>query len=209
MTLEPSEDRGSCSGRKRIRNQELIDRIRDDVENSPKRSSRKRCQVLGIKRGTLLNALTEDLKKYPYHIQTHQKLTPNDMKRREAMAVELMDKIEDNKTFLPYLFTSDEAHFYLDGQVNSKNNVYWGSERPNEVSHKPQHSPKVTAWCTMSTFGIIGPFFFEENGGAVTINAERYIKLLEKFYNEVKTRFPSYLVKLWFQQDGSSPTPPI
>ena len=57
----------------------------------------------------------------------------------------------------------------------------------------------------MSTFGIIGPFFFEENGGAVTINAERYIKVLEKFYNEVKTRFPSYLVKLWFQQDGASP----
>ena len=77
--------------------------------------------------------LKEDLWKYPYRTQTKQKLTPADMKRREEMAVVLMDKIEENKTFFPYLFTSDEAHFHLDGQVNSKNNVIWGSERPTDV----------------------------------------------------------------------------
>ena len=200
-----SDERGSLSGRKRVRDEPLIARIRSDVENSPKRSTRKRCQSLGIARTTLRRVLKDDLGKYPYRIQTKQKLTPADMKRREEMAVVLMDKIEENKTFLPYLFTSDEAHFHLDGQVNSKNNVFWGSERPTEVAQKPLHSPKVTAWCAMSTLGIFGPFFFEERGETVTVNAERYIKVLKKFYKELKTRFPGYLKRLWFQQDGASP----
>ena len=119
-----SDERGSHSGRKRVRDEPLIARIRSDVENSPKRSTRKRCQSLEIARTTLRRVLKDDLGKYPYRIQTKQKLTPADMKRREEMAVVLMDKIEENKTFLPYLFSSDEAHFHLDGQVNSKNNVF-------------------------------------------------------------------------------------
>ena len=69
----------------------------------------------------------------------------------------LMDKIVGNKTFLPYLWKSDEAHFYLDGQVNSKNNVFWGSERPTEVAQKPLHSQKVTGWCALSTLASLVP----------------------------------------------------
>ena len=39
----------------------------------------------------------------------------------------------------------------------------------------------------------------------MTVNAERYIKVLKKFYKELETRFPGYLKRLWFQQDGASP----
>ena len=42
----------------------------------------------------------------------------------------------------------------------------------------------------MSKIGIIGPLFFEERGGLVTVTAERYIKILRKFYKELETRFP-------------------
>ena len=89
------------------------------------------------------------------HKETMQKLTPYDKKRKEAVAVVLIDKIEENMSFLflPYLFTSDEAHFHLDGQVNSTSNFYWGTERPNEVAQKPLHSAKVTAWCELFTMG--------------------------------------------------------
>ena len=90
-----------------------------------------------------------------------------------------MDKIENNESFLPYLFISGEAHFHLDGHVNSKNNNNWGTEPPNEVVEKPLHSQKVTAWCALSTMlGCIGPFFFEAKGATVTITAERYIEVL-------------------------------
>ena len=92
-----SGDRESHSGRKRKRDEALIDRVRDDVEDSPKRSSRKRCQALGISRSTLLRVIRSDLKQFPY------KLSPSDRKQRETMATVLMDKIETNKSFLGLL----------------------------------------------------------------------------------------------------------
>ena len=81
-------------------------------------------------------------------------------------------------SFLSLLWTSDEAHFHLDGQVNSKNIIYWGSSHPDEVREKPLHSQKVTVWCALSMKGIIGPLFFEENGDTVTItkDAERVLE---------------------------------
>ena len=49
------------------------------------------------------------------------------------MAEALMDKTELSKMFLPYFMTS-EAHFHLDGQVKSKNNVFLGEKPPIEVA---------------------------------------------------------------------------
>ena len=206
-------DRLSHSGRKRIRNEVMIYRVRGSVTDSPHRSTRRRCQELGISRTTLRRVLQEDIHLFPYHITTHQKLTEHDMSVRVEMAKVLCEKIESsalkrqasNKNFLSLLWTSDEAHFYLNGQVNSKNNIFWGSERPDEVAQKPLHSQKVTVWCALSSKGIIGPFFFEERGQTVTINTERYIKVLEKFWKELEKRYPSQMCRMWFQQDGASP----
>ena len=58
------------------------------------------------------------------------------------------------------LWFSDEAHFYLNAQVNQKNCCYWGSEKPNIYIEKPLHGKKVTVWATMSATGTVGPFFF-------------------------------------------------
>ena len=64
-----------------------------------------------------------------------------------------------------------EAHYHLDGRVNSKKNIYWGSTRPTEVSQKPLHCKKVTAWVGMFSGGIIEPFFVvEENGATATLS---------------------------------------
>ena len=188
------ETRESHSGRKRIRNEALIERVRKAVADSPKRSTRKRCQSLDIHRTTLRRILRDDLGKFSYHIQTMHKLTKNDKERREAMADVLMEKIEVNKSFLPYLMTSDEAHFTLDGQVNSKNNIYWGESPPVEVNQRPLHSPKVTAWCALWSKGIFGPYFFEENNATVTVNKERYLVVLNDFYNDLERLYSPYLV---------------
>ena len=38
-------------------------------------------------------------------------------------------------------------------------------------------------WCSMSKFGVIGPYFFEDDRGmAVTVNAERYVAMLQEFF---------------------------
>ena len=60
-----SNDRLSHSGRKKICNDEVIDAVRLSVLNSPKRSTRKRCQLVGLSRITLRRVLHYDLKQYP------------------------------------------------------------------------------------------------------------------------------------------------
>lgn len=197
--------RESHSGRKRKRSEEYVEALRESVAKSPHRPSRRRSQELGFARTTMLRAMKEDLNLFPYRISIHQKLTAVDKRKRLDMTKILADKIENTKSFLTNLWTSDEAHCYLEGQVNSKNNIFWGSEKPNEVVSKPLHSKKVTVWCAVSHRGIIGPFFFEENGVTTTINSDRYIVILEMFLEELKRLYPNTWTKMWFQQDGASP----
>ena len=70
------------------------------------------------------------------------------------------DKIEEEPDFLDNVWFSDEAHFLRSGHVNSKNNVFWGTESPAEVLQRPLHSLKCTAWVAISKHGIIRPFWF-------------------------------------------------
>ena len=113
--------------------------------------------------------------------------------------------MEENSSFRSLIWTSDEAHFHLEGKVNSKNNVFWGSEKPTEVAQQPLHSSKCTVWAALSERGIIGPFFFENHGVQVTVNKERYVEVLKDFYKELESLYPSLMTKFWFQQDGASP----
>lgn len=44
------------------------------------------------------------------------------------------------------------------------------------------HSEKVTVWCRVAYFGIIGPYFFEnENGETVTVTNESYTSMIQDF----------------------------
>jgi len=84
---------------------------------------------------------------------------------------------------------SDEAHFLLSGHVNSKNNIFWGSTPPEHCLQRPLHSVKCTAWVAISKHGIIGPFWFEDdNERSVTINTERYVQVLGKFWTALGRR---------------------
>ena len=53
---------------------------------------------------------------------------------------------------------SDEAHFHLTGLVNKHNCRYWSDRHPRELAQKPLHSSKVTVWCVVAAFAIIGPY---------------------------------------------------
>ena len=84
---------------------------------------------------------------------------------------------------------SDEAHFLLSGDVNSKNNIFWGSTPREHCLQRPLHSAKCTAWVAISKHGIIGPFWFEDdNERPVTINTERYVQVLGKFWTALGRR---------------------
>jgi len=101
---------------------------------------------------------------------------------------------------------SDEAHFLLSGHVNSKNNIFWGSTRPEHCLQRPLHSVKCTAWVAISKHGIIRPFWFEDdNERSVTINTERHVQVLGKFWTALGRRSGVVRVLQWFQQDGATP----
>jgi len=98
---------------------------------------------------------------------------------------------------------SDEAHFHFTGFVNKKNFRYWSATNPPELHERPLHSSKVTVWCEISSFGIIGPYFFEdEREKAVTVTGSRYVHMLENFLGPELAHHP-LTEETFFQQDGA------
>ena len=63
---------------------------------------------------------------------------------------------------LNYFLMMDEANFHFFGNVNSQNCHYWATENPRDIHQKPLHAGKVTVLCGVASFGVIGPYFFED-----------------------------------------------
>jgi len=61
------------------------------------------------------------------------------------------------------LLMIDETHFHLSGYVNKQNYRYWAPENPQELHQRPLHNKRLTVWCGIASFGILGPYFFEDN----------------------------------------------
>jgi len=86
---------------------------------------------------------------------------------------------------------NDEAHFRLSRFVNKQNFHYWSATNPIELHERLLHSSKVTVWCTISSFGIVGPNFFEdERERTVTVIGPRYVHMLENFLGPELARHP-------------------
>jgi len=85
---------------------------------------------------------------------------------------------------------SDEAHFHLSG-FNKQNFRYWSDTNPMELHERPHHTSKTTVWCAISSFGIIYPYFFnDEREKAVTVTGPRYVHMLENFSGPELARHP-------------------
>ena len=190
-----------------MRTDENIAAVKISVDNEPKKSIRRRSMELEIPRESLRMILKSDLKLRPYTIQLHQRLSEANARERLEMCHWFLDKIESDAQFIDNLWFSDEAHFYMNGYINSKNYVFWGSSKPDLVYEKNLHDLKVTAWVAMNRKGIIGPFFFmDENQNTVTVNSGRYINLLKLFWKAMGRMLGvNNRAKQWFQQDGATP----
>ncbi|GFV13438.1 hypothetical protein TNCV_129361 [Trichonephila clavipes] len=58
----------------------------------------------------------------------------------------------------------DEAHFWLNGYVNKQNCRIWSEANPQVYVETPLHPEKLTVWCALWAGGIIGPYFFKNDG---------------------------------------------
>ena len=196
-------------------------RVMGSVLESPKLGTRKRAAVMGQSRTTVQRIL-KDLEQYPYRHRRLHELKPQDYNNRFLFSHWFISQCNADPHFEDLILYTDEAHCELNGRINSHNSVHWGTERPREVLQTPLHSPKVTVWCALSSSGILGPYFFQENGVTVTVTGDRYRRMLShRFYPDLMDYtfshpeethlFPSLNDSLvtphrwWFMQDGARP----
>ncbi|XP_069594588.1 bromodomain-containing protein 7 isoform X2 [Ranitomeya imitator] len=183
---------------RRITTPQNIERVRAAVLQSPKRSARKQSFALGISRRSLHRILHDELNFHPYKMCVVQHLSAWDYLTRWTSCEDMLATIPRDAI----VFFSDEAHFHLSGCVNKQNMRYWSEANPREVHERPLHSDRVTVWCAISRVGIIGPYFFQDNGRAITVNSERYLSMIQDYFQLALEAME--LEDTWFQQDGAT-----
>ena len=65
----------------------------------------------------------------------------------------------------------------------------------------------MTVWCAVFNFGVLGPYFFEEDDVTVTVNSDRYCAMLQNFFQpQLGEIFNDEhgADNVWFQQDGAT-----
>lgn len=185
-----------------VRTPENVQLVRESIEQSPRRSARKHAVALGISDRSLRRILHEDLSFHPYKLMLVQELHATDYDNRKNLCQQILMRIPPTSTF----FCSDEAHFHLSGTVNKQNFRYWAANNPRQLHERPLHSPKVTVWCGVSQFGVIGPYFFEDENRTVTVTSARYVVMLETYLQHRLEEMAEdhNLEDVWFQQDGAT-----
>jgi hypothetical protein len=159
---------------------------------------------LGLSEASVRRILHKDPHFYPYKIQVTHELRERDYVNRVNFCQTFLRLINQNKELENNLLMSDEAHFHLIGVVNKQNFRYWHATNPIEIHELPLHSSKVTVWCAIFSFGLIGPHFFEdERERAVTVTGPRYVHMLENFLGPELARHPA-TEEMCFQQDGAT-----
>lgn len=106
---------------------------------------------------------------------------------------------------LENLIFTDEAHFYLNGEVNKQNFRLWSSENPHWFAEEKLHPKKVTVWLGMGINGFIGPFFWEADPDFPNekgINARWYEEMLSGRAIPMLRMWPTFGT-LVFQHDGA------
>ena len=195
------------SGRKAVaRTPETIAKVKAAINDDPSKSLRKLAQEVNGSYSSVWRIVKKDLGLTPYKVTIHHQLSEGDQAQRASFARWFSQKCETDPAFLENIWFSDEAHFQLDGCVNTQNCRIWANERPDVVLEKPLHSQKITAWCAFSAKGIIGPFWFQQkDGSAATITKERYTKMLDRFWIRLQDKHEKNINVFWFQQDGATP----
>lgn len=128
---------------------------------------------------TSIRRILHDLNFHLYKIAVVQELLLQDFVRRSAFCRTMLQMMEEDPDIV--ILTSDEAHFHLNGSVNKQNCRYWSQINPENLHQRSLHSEKVTVWAGVAKFGVIGPYFFEQNERVVTVNVERYVTMVREF----------------------------
>ena len=180
--------------------------VRDSVACSPSKYVHLRSQELGINRETVRRILITDLQLYPYRIQIKQKLTSDDMRKRVIMCQWFYDKIEAMCQASLAMSGFWTRHIFCYQVTVTLRITFSGVAHLLSSVSKGHYTLKCTAWVAISKHGVIGPFWFEDdNEQSVTINTERYVQVLGKFWTALGQWRRVVRALQCFQQDGATP----
>lgn len=169
--------------------------VQESLQQSPKKSTRKRSAELGIPRATMMDHMKKDLDVKPYKPMSVNQLSDEDMDRRKEFCEKFLNRFPDCPRNHRKIIFSDECAIYKSSK--SRNIYFWAKENPfykEEVENNPPH---VMIWAALTSEHLIGPYFFDGN-----VNQESYA-------NMIRNWFIPKLIELgikdcvWLQQDGA------
>ena len=182
-----------------VQTPENVDKVKMAIVKSTRRFA-----AIGLSDRTVWRILHKDLNFHPYKIAIVQELSDHGMPNHRISSEQLLKMLKDDGVINTVL-TTDEACFHLSGYVNKQNYHYWAPENPQELNQHPLHSERLTVWCGITSFAVLGPYFFEDSeGAAVTVTSERYVAMLRNFCEPELCHRGIDLSSVWFQQDGAT-----
>ncbi|GFY14012.1 putative DD41D transposase [Trichonephila clavipes] len=127
----------------------------------------------------------------------------NDHQARRRFVEWAQNEIAVVPDFHKRILFSDEAHFWLNGYVNTQNCRIWSETNPQVYVETPLHPEKLTVWCALWAGGIIGPYFIKnDESHNVTVNGDRYRAMITNFFIPELNNHDAQ--ELWFLQDGAT-----
>ena len=155
---------------------------------------------------TVQRIIHNNLKLFPCKVQILQKQTDANKEERSEFRQTISERIENNPGDLGLIPFSEEAHSYLSGRVSKQNMRFWASQQPHKHTQWPLSQEKLRVWCAMGKGGIFGPYFFEDDADCVAVNAEWYIKVMQrKIIPALRRKRGIDMNTVVFQQDGAPP----
>ncbi|KFM68220.1 hypothetical protein X975_07877, partial [Stegodyphus mimosarum] len=134
--------------------------------------------------------------------QCIQMLQPRDPQLCLDFANEFLVRYDaDNNWPLRILWT-DEVHFSLNDNINTKNCVHWAERNPHAVAPVPLCDGKVTVWCGITATVVLGPLLFDEATPTGRATGFWYTALLQNYVVLVLCRWNALNDMIWMQ-DGA------
>lgn len=162
-------------------------RIRNEIIASPKKPVVKHTTVLVlIERSTRI--MLKKTNFHPYKMTIVQEINDQSKINGLEFCCLIHDNHQGNEN---NVFMSDEAHFYLNDDVNKQNCCYWAQENLHKIHQRPLHCPKITVWCAISSSRIVRAFFFflrkwSDSNSELLLRAT--FKCCRYFYHKNKTK---------------------
>ncbi|UYV79759.1 hypothetical protein LAZ67_18000579 [Cordylochernes scorpioides] len=84
----------------------------------------------------------EEEPKEKYKIQRFHELKVGDFQKRQEFAAWVFLQIDIDENWLSNVLWTDEAHFYLNGEVNTQNSRIWATENPRIFTEMPLYQDR-------------------------------------------------------------------